>query len=103
MEKTWNELLGVSAHGSAPFPFHFSYEEKVDIEADVTGMLRGMEAMREVQKNLGDLFPEKGIVKHDQYYQSRDALRQAMEQVIQKYSSTNSDRHEWLQCWPFDV
>ena len=79
LEKTWNELPGVSAHGSAPFPFHFSYEEKVDIEADVICVLRSMEAMREVQKNLGDLFPEEGIVKHDQYYQSRDALRQAME------------------------
>jgi len=60
VEKTWAELPGVRVHGNALYPFNFSEEEKSEIEADVTGALRGIQAMRGVQKGLGELFPEKG-------------------------------------------
>ena len=96
LEKSWAELPGVCACGAAPFPFQFSSEERTEIEADVSGALRGIEAMREVQESLGE------IVRNDQYEETRDALRQIREQVIETYASDESDREIWREGWPFD-
>lgn len=102
LEKTWAELPGVCARGAAPFPFRFSNEERAEIEADVSGALRGIEAMREVQESLGELFPERGIVRNDQYEETRDALRQIREQVIDMYARDEKEKEIWRAGWPFD-
>ncbi|KAL9098523.1 MAG: hypothetical protein Q9163_005834 [Psora crenata] len=102
LEKTWTELPGVCARGAAPFPFRFSAEERVEIEADVRGALRGIEAMRKVQESLGELFPERGLVRNDQYEETRDALRQVREQVIGIYARDEKEKEIWLEGWPFD-
>lgn len=102
LEKIWVDLPGVRARGAAPFPFRFANEERTEIETDVNGALRGIEAMREVQESLGGLFPEQGIVRNDQYEETRDALRQIREQVIERYASDESDREVWREGWPFD-
>ncbi|KAL9607872.1 MAG: hypothetical protein Q9167_007261 [Letrouitia subvulpina] len=99
LEKVWADLPGVCAHGAPSFPLQFSHEEKAEIEADVNGALRGIEAMREVQNNLGELFPDRGLVRNDQYQETRDALRQARERLIETHASDDSDREI---CWPFD-
>lgn len=102
LEKTWEELPGVRIGGGAPYPFRFSIEEKAEIEADVNGALRGMEAMSAVQRSLGGLFPERGMVRADQYEEARDALRQVKEQVIETYARSESDKQVWEEAWPFD-
>ena len=95
MEKTWLDLPGVVARGPTPFPFHFTKEEITEIESDVNGALRGMEAMREVSESLGELFPEQGIVRNDQYEEARAALRQIREQVIDAFAKDERDRELW--------
>ena len=95
LEKTWAELPGVCARGAAPFPFRFSNEERAEIEADVIGALRGIEAMRQVQESLGELFPERVIVRNDQYEETRDALRQIKEQVIDMYARAEKENEIW--------
>lgn len=104
LKETWAELPGVRVRGETPpaFPFHFSDQEKAEIEADFAGAMRGMEAMRGVKQSLGDLFPEQGLVRHDQYEASRDALRQMREHVMDKYASSEKEREEWRKNWPFD-
>ena len=102
LEKSWDDLPGVRARGGAPYPFHFSQEEMAEIKADVSGALRGMEAMRKVQESLGELFPERWIVRNEQYQEARDALRQAKHQVIDMFARDQSDRETWLEAWPFD-
>ena len=102
LEKTWAELPGVCARRTAPFPFRFSNEERAEIEADTNGALRGIEAMREVQESLGELFPERGIVRNDQYEETRDALRQIREQVIDVYPRDEKEKEIWREGWPFD-
>ena len=103
MERTWLDLPGVVARGGpTPFPFHFTKEEITEIESDVNGALRGMEAMREVSESLGELFPEQGIVRNDQYEESRAALRQIREQVIDAFAKDERDRELWREGWPFD-
>ena len=102
LEKTWAELPGVGARGAAPFPFQFSSEERAEIEADVDGAQLGIQAMREVQESLGELFPERGIVRNDQYAETRDALRQIKEQVINTYARDEREKEIWQESWPFD-
>lgn len=102
LEKIWAELPGVYTRGAAPFPFQFSDEDKAEIQADVGGALRGIEAMREVQETLGELFPERGIVREEQYEEARDALRQIKEQVLETFARDESDRGIWREVWPFD-
>ena len=102
LEKIWAELPSVCTRGAAPFPFQFSDEERAEIQADVSGALRGIEAMREVQKTLGELFQEHGIVREERYEEARDALRQIKEQVIETFARDESDRGVWREGWPFD-
>ena len=102
LEETWNELPGVCAHEAVPFPFQFSNEERAEIKADVDGALRGIEAMRGVRDSLGELFPERGIVRNDQYEEARDALRQIREQVIDTYTKDEKEKDIWREGWPFD-
>lgn len=102
IEKIWLDLPGVRARGPARFPFHFTKQEITEIETDVSGALRGMEAMREVQETLGELFPEQGIVRHDQYEETRAALRQIRAQVIDRFAKDERDREVWREGWPFD-
>jgi len=61
-----------------------------------------MEAMSTVQKSLGGLFPERGIVRADQYEEACDALQQVKEQVNEFYARSESDRQVWKEAWPFD-
>lgn len=102
LEETWADLPGVRACGSVPFPFQFSSEEKAEIASDVSGMLRGMEAMDSIKTALGDLFPEKGIVQAEHYDETKDALQQMKEQVIEAFARNESERAAWREEWPFD-
>lgn len=68
LEDAWSDLLGVVAQGSPPYPFRFSSAERTEIGADAKGANEGMNLMRSVRDSIGrDLFPEKGIVRVDQY------------------------------------
>ena len=102
LENMWAELPGVCARGAPSFPFRFSNEERAEIEADVIGALRGIEAMRQVQESLGDLFPERGVVRNDQYEETRDALRQIREETIDTYARDEKEKKIWPAGWPFD-
>jgi hypothetical protein len=60
LEATWDALPGAKG---CPYPFSFSSKEREEIETDVKGVVRGMEAMRSIRENLGELYPEQGIVR----------------------------------------
>ena len=79
LEKTWADLPGVPAHGYPLFPFRFTEEEKIEIEADAEGTAGGIRNMQEIKECIGDLFPDAGVVRDDQYGASLDALRQCRE------------------------
>ncbi|KAL9121399.1 MAG: hypothetical protein Q9187_002038 [Circinaria calcarea] len=102
LERTWKEIPGVLAHGSPAYPFCFSEEEKAIIETDFSGAMRGMELMGRVRETLADLFPERGIVRAEQYEESKDALRQMKEEVIKMFVRSEHERRLWEENWPFD-
>ncbi|KAI9709411.1 MAG: hypothetical protein M1812_007688 [Candelaria pacifica] len=102
LEKEWNELPGVIAHGNAPFPFNFSSEEKADFEADCEREHRSMCLVKDVQASMGDLYPDGWIVSEEKYDETKDALRQMKEQVIATYAHNESEVAIWEEHWPYD-
>lgn len=99
LEKTWNTLPGT---GSEKFPLSFSAQDYLEFEADLQAASLGMEVMREIREVLGDLFPEKGLVRHDQYDEVIDTLSQMRDQVIDQFGSCEQDKEQWRAKWPFD-
>jgi len=92
----------VRARGEHAYQFHFSDEEKVKIERDVSGALRAMEAINAIKEALGELFPVQGMVSAEIYEEAKDALRQMKEQVIEEFAHNEEQRELWREQWPFD-
>jgi len=64
LDTTWDALPGAK---DSPYPFSFSSKEREEIETEVEGVMRGMKAMRSIRENMGELFPDQGIVRPDRY------------------------------------
>ncbi|KAJ5086507.1 phosphotransferase enzyme family protein [Penicillium alfredii] len=102
LQDEWSCLPGVSASGYPPFPIQFSEAEAASINKDSTGAIRGMEIMRQLKESLGDLWPEKGVVRSDQYDQTKERLKQAKTELIDRLSRSEAERAAWEDAWPFD-
>lgn len=98
LETAWDSLP--DNHGSS-CPIIFSEAERAEIEADVEGAVRGMDAMRGVQDSLGDLFPIQGFVRSELYDDAVEALRQICEQVVDEFAHDEQDKETWNRVWPF--
>lgn len=62
----------------------------------------GADAMGRIQQTLGDLFPEQGVMRHDQYDEAKRALGQIKEKVNEEFARSEEDRIAWHKSWPFD-
>lgn len=98
LEATWDALP--RSKGST-YPFSFSLKEREEVEAEVERTVRSMEAMRSIKENLGELFPEQGIVRPDQYEERLNSLAQMKDQVIKEFASNEQEREGWQKMWPF--
>jgi hypothetical protein len=83
-------------------PVSFSEAALAQIQEDAERTAASLNAMRVIQDALGPLFPEKGIVRLDQYEDSKAALRAVKEQVLEDFSPEEGDRRVWEEVWPFD-
>lgn len=99
LEHIWPTL---SCTHTAQFPLIFSEEDVVRAERDAEDALRGMELLQTVRDSMGDLLPEHGIVKHEQYDEVKEALRQIKIQVIEQYACDDDERRVWDDMWPYD-
>lgn len=103
LEDAWPDLPGVVAQGSPPYPFRFSSAERTKIEANAKDADEGMTFMRSVRDSIGrDLFPEKGIVRVDQYDEANNALQQIKDQDLVLYAHDEHERKLWEENRPFD-
>ncbi|KZF23958.1 hypothetical protein L228DRAFT_208790 [Xylona heveae TC161] len=102
LEGEWSSLPGVQAYGNPPFPVQLSADEAASIEQDVSGSIKGMELMRDLRKLLGEAWPEKGVVPHDQYDQAKALLKQAKMETIGRMAHSEDERVAWSKSWPFD-
>lgn len=97
LEATWDTLPGVC---NAAYPFVFSAEQRAEMEADVEGVVRGMDLMRGIQDALGELYPEQGIVRLEQYAETLDALGQMREKVIEHLELDEQEKEIGRAEWP---
>ena len=102
LEKEWLDLLGVQAARNPPFPFQFSADEVDSINEDVAAVVRCMELMQTLRQSLGELWPEKGVVRPDQYDQVKRLLRQAKIEIIDQLAHSGEERVAWEKSWPYD-
>lgn len=72
------------------------------IRSDSTDAIQGMEAMSMIRDTIGDLFPERGVVRAEQYKHAKNALGQCKTQIIDMYARSDADRIAWNASWPFD-
>lgn len=98
LEKRWGELTA----GNVSFPVSFSEAEKEQVARELVASRHSMGVMNEIRSAIGELYPEKGLVRHEQYDMAIDALRQVRDQVIDEFAKTEKDRKVWLEQWPFD-
>lgn len=72
------------------------------INEDVAAVVRGMESMQNLKRSLGELLPEKGVVRPDQYDQVKRLLKKAKMELIDQLAYSEAERIAWEKSWPFD-
>lgn len=83
-------------------PVQYSDSEKAEIEKDVVDTSASVQAMDAIRKAKSPLFPEKGLVRPEDYKASKLAERDAKEQVLKEFAKPPQDRQAWDEAWPFD-
>lgn len=83
-------------------PVEITAVERQEILRDMEDTEKSAHIMQVIKEALGDLFPDKGLVRPEDYEDTKAALRQVKKQVIEDFSQSEADRREWERCWPFD-
>ncbi|RMD42357.1 hypothetical protein DV735_g2766, partial [Chaetothyriales sp. CBS 134920] len=76
LEAEWNDLTAVHRHkaqGPCSFPLSFTEPELQQIESDAEAADAGIQAMDEIRRRLGSLWPEKGAVQVQDYDETKRA------------------------------
>lgn len=105
LRKSWNKLPRVMTAASAgtipAFPLKLTQLDRNTIEKDIADSFTGMQAMQGVFDAMGDLAPEKGLVRHDQYDEACSALSQLKAQIVEQFARTDEEKRVWEKVWPF--
>ncbi|KAL8902175.1 MAG: hypothetical protein Q9207_004847 [Kuettlingeria erythrocarpa] len=101
-QNDWANLPSVCAKGNPPFPFAFAPSELAAIDNDAAAASRGYELMNQVRQGVGDLFPDKSLVRLDQYDASKKALKEAKIKLYEQLQLDDQGKAEWDANWPFD-
>lgn len=103
LKDAWADLPSVQKHGNPPFPLNFSDEELAAIEKDVLAAGKGMEYMQLIREKVrGELWPERGLVNHNQYEDAKAAIKTAKLELYEQLGLNDEERAEWNERWPFD-
>jgi hypothetical protein len=73
-----------------------------EIRSDSKDAIEGMAAMNMIKDTIGDLFPQRGVVRAEQYKHAKNALAQCKEHIVDIYARSDTDRAAWDVSWPFD-
>ncbi|PGH01257.1 hypothetical protein AJ80_09041 [Polytolypa hystricis UAMH7299] len=90
--------------GIPRFPLKFSDAQVTAIEADVEHAELGVRILKTVEQRLGVLWPEKGIMEHENYDDAKLALRRVKADLIAEYAVAHPgwDSAAFERLWPFD-
>ncbi|KAI2044691.1 hypothetical protein LOZ43_006283 [Ophidiomyces ophidiicola] len=67
--------------GNENFPLVFSEERKLEIEGDREAAQLSSEAMRDLERRLDGLWPEKALIEHENYDEVKSRLREVKEEL----------------------
>ncbi|EFQ99359.1 hypothetical protein MGYG_08971 [Nannizzia gypsea CBS 118893] len=96
----WRRLTNSGAPG---FPLKFTEAEVSFIEADVERAEFGVRTMKMIEQRLSNLWPEKGVVEHENYEETKEALRQIKGEIIEEFKTYPGwDSEVFESLWPFD-
>ncbi|KAL4937811.1 hypothetical protein BDV06DRAFT_215601 [Aspergillus oleicola] len=92
----------VRAASKPPFPLQFSEEEVVTTSEDVTGAIKGMQLMQGLKQSLDSKWPDKGVVRPEEYDEVKALLNQAKTELIERLAHSEEEKIAWEEAWPFD-
>jgi hypothetical protein len=84
-------------------PLRFSEAEMASIQENAERTAASLHTMSVIKQALGSLFPEKGVVRLDEYEDAKAALGTVKKQVVEDFSRSAEDRRVWEKVWPFDT
>lgn len=97
LKDTWSDLPAVDR--DIPFLFDFSEEDLKRINSD--GVVAGTELVAKVKERMGDLYPEKDFIEHEQYADCKAALDKVNGQILERLAETDEEKAENERYWPF--
>lgn len=102
LQDEWREN-SQSNSSARRFPLTFSEPETIEIEADMRRADLGIKLVKDIEHHLGNLWPERGVVEHENYEQVKALLKERKEELIaQYYTLPGWDTAVFEQLWPFD-
>jgi len=85
-----------------PFPLTFSKSQVAKIEDDFAKACRGVDIMEAMEHNMGDLWPDKGVVRHEDYHAAKEAIRSEKAEIEPHLVGSHEDKIVFEKHWPFD-
>ena len=55
-----------------------------------------------IKETLGDLWPDKGFIKHEQSDDCKAALHEVKGQILEQLAETDEEKAEYELYWPFE-
>ncbi|EER23915.1 hypothetical protein CPC735_052850 [Coccidioides posadasii C735 delta SOWgp] len=102
LQDEWREN-SQSNSSARRFPLTFSEPETIEIEADMRRADLGIKLMKDIERDLRNLWPQKGVVEHESYEQVKALLKERKEELIAQYCTLPGwDTAVFEQLWPFD-
>ncbi|XRM48499.1 hypothetical protein ABZX51_011417 [Aspergillus tubingensis] len=99
MKDHWGDLPDT---GNVPLPFEFTEAEIERIKVACDGAVAGTELVDGVKEQLGDLWPDKGLIENERYEECRAALGEVRDRIVEELAESEEEREEYRRWWPFD-
>ncbi|KAF4550160.1 Phosphotransferase enzyme-like protein 1 [Elsinoe fawcettii] len=94
----WSDV----ATDSSVCPLSVSKDEEEKIYAAYEAWSRAMQVMADVRKVIPEIYPGKGLVRHEDYESTIEALNEMRDKVINEYATSVDERTRWRSKWPFE-
>ncbi|KAF2431190.1 phosphotransferase enzyme family protein [Tothia fuscella] len=98
----WRTHPAVHNPAGLDFPVLISESDAVTIKEDERLADEGIRMMSYTAREFGDLWPNKGLIQHDQYERAKKELRDAKDNLSSYLQLSSSEREELDRYWPFD-
>jgi hypothetical protein len=97
-----SQNLFVVGEAGAEFPLSISDADIMEIEADVKAGDVGIKVMNTIVGRLGDLWPEKGLIEHENYERVMTMLQEIKRELMEQCLHCTADKEVFEAYWPFD-